>query len=167
MSKTFILLIFILVVGCAPVTVQRTDGPVPLAVRVDDAAYWLEEWSRIRELPADKLKRTLQARERDFAKSATPRSRLRLALLLAEGPKSVRDQPRALSLLKELDASKASDSAKALAGLLEQIIGEQLWSRDKIAELKSGLKQSVTRVEELERQLQELTNIEESIQQRN
>ena len=60
MSKTFILLIFILVVGCAPVTVQRTDGPVPLAVRVDDAAYWLEEWSRIRELPADKLKRTLQ-----------------------------------------------------------------------------------------------------------
>ena len=69
--------------------------------------------------------------------------------------------------MKELDASKASDSAKALAVLLEQIIGEQLWSRDKIAELKSGLKQSVTRVEELERQLQELTNIEESIQQRN
>lgn len=167
MSKVFILLVILLAAGCTPVTVQRTDGPVPLAVRVDDAAYWLEEWSRIRELPDDQLKRTLQARERDFARSPNPRSRLRLALLLAEGPKSVRNQPRALTLLKGLEINRASDSAKALAALLEQIIGEQLWSRDKITELRSGLKQADTRVEELERQLQELTNIEQSIQQRN
>lgn len=167
MSKLFVLLIFILVAGCQPVTVQRTEGPVPLAVRVDDAAYWLEEWDRIRKLPEDKLLRTLKTRERDFAKSPTPRTRLRLALLLAEGPKSVRDQPRALTLLKGLDAGSASASARALAALLEQVIGEQLWSRDKITELRSGLKQADTRVEELERQLQELTDIEQSIQQRN
>ncbi|TCK17375.1 hypothetical protein DFR30_0604 [Thiogranum longum] len=167
MSKALIFMVFVLVSGCAPVTVQRTDGPVPLAVRVDDAAYWLEEWNRIRDLPDDMLQRTLQTRERDFAKFPTPRSRLRLSLLLAEGPKSVRDQPRALTLLKGLDTSRASDSAKALAVLLEQIVEEQLWSRDKINELKSGLKQADTRVEELERQLQELTNIEQSIQQRN
>jgi len=51
--------------------------------------------------------------------------------------------------------------------LLEQVIGEQLWAGDKITELRDKLKQSDTRVEELERQLQELTNIEQSIQQRN
>jgi len=166
-SKLFIFIVFIFISGCQPVTVQRTEWPVPLAVRVDDAAYWQEEWNRLRGLPDDRLLRTLETRERDFAESPSPRSRLRLALLLAEGPKVVRDQPRALILLKKLDTSEASDSARALAALLEQVIEEQLWSRDKIAELKSRLKQADTRVEELERQLQELTNIEQSIQQRN
>jgi len=166
-SKLFILFGFILLAGCQPVTVQRTDGPVPLAVRVDDAAYWLEEWNRIRDLPDDKLLRTLKTRERDFTNFPSPRSRLRLVLLLTEGPKSVRDQSRALSLLKGLDTAAASDSANALAALLEQIIGEQLWAGDKITELRTKLKQADARVEELERQLQELTNIEQSIQQRN
>jgi len=166
-SKLFILLVFIVISGCQPVTVKRTDGPVPLAVRVDDAAYWLEEWNRIRGLSDDKLQRTLKTRERDFLKAPSPRSRLRLTLLLAEGPKLVRNQPRALTLLKGLDATRASDSAKALAALLAQVISEQLWSRDKMTELRSRLKQADTRVEELERQLQELTNIEQSIQQRN
>ena len=167
MSKLFILLVFLMVAGCQPVTVQRSDGPVPLAVRVDDAAYWIEEWSRIRVLPEEKQQLTLEARERDFKESPSTRTGLRLALLLAEGPKPMRDQSRALSLLKGMDESDASDSAKALAALLEQIIGEQLWAGDKIAELRSKLKDADTRVEELERQLQELTNIEQSIQQRN
>jgi len=166
-SKLFILLGIILISGCQPVTVQRSDGAVPLTVRVDDAAYWIEEWNRIRELPDDKLQLTLEARERDFEKSPTPRSCLRLALLLAEGPQPMRDPSRALSLLKGMDSTEASDSAKALAALLEQIIGEQLWAGDKMIELRSKLEQADTRVEELERQLQELTNIEQSIQQRN
>ena len=167
MYKLFIFMMFVLISGCQPVTVQRTDGPVPLAVRVDDAAYWIEEWNRTRELSDDKLQRTLETRERDFAKFATPRSRLRLVLLLAEGPKPVRDQARALLLLNDLDSAAASDSAKALAALLGQAIGEQLWAGDKVTELRSKLKEADTRVEELERQLQELTNIEQSIQQRN
>ncbi len=167
MNRFLVLLGLMVLAGCQPVTVQRTAGPVPLAVRVDDAAYWLEEWNRVRELPEDQLRRTLKARERDFREFPSPRSRLRLALLLAEGPKPVRDQARALSLLKGLDEAEASDSARALAVLLRQVIGEQLWARDKIVKLRSKLKQADTRVEELERQLQELTNIEESIQQRN
>ena len=167
MSKLLVLIGFILLAGCQPVTVQRTDGPVPLAVRVDDAAYWLEEWNRIRELPDDKLQHTLKSREREFANAPSPRSRLRLVLLLTEGPKLVRDQSRARSLLKGLDKASASDSANALAALLEQIIGEQLWAGDKITELRTKLKQADTRVEELERQLHELTDIEQSIQQRN
>ncbi len=169
MNRCLALLGALLLAGCQPVTVQRSDGPVPVpvAVRVDDAAYWLEEWARVRELPEDRLLHTLEARERDFRDSPSPRSRLRLALLLAEGPKPVRDQARALSLLKGLNEAEASDSARALAALLRQVIGEQMWAGDKITELRAKLKQAGTRVEELERQLQELTNIEESIQQRN
>ena len=161
------MLVFFQLSGCQPVTVTRTEGPVPVTLRVDDAAYWLEEWQRIRELPEDQLQLTVKTREHEFARSAGTRNRLRLALLLAAGPQPVRDHGRARKLLVELDTARASESARALAALLEQIIDEQQWSVDKIAELRAKLKESETRVEELERQLQELTNIEQSIQQRN
>ena len=160
--------LFVAVAGaaCQPVTVQHTEGPVPVTVRVDDAAFWLEEWQRVTELPEGQVRQSLETREKEFSEAPGPRSRLRLALLLAEGPKSVRDQPQAYNLLKEMDHDEASDSAKALAALLLQVIGEQRWAGDKISELRARLKKSEARTEELERQLQELTNIEQSIQQR-
>lgn len=153
-------------VACQPVAVQRVDGPVPVAVRVDDAAYWLEEWQRVIALPEDQLVQTFTTRELEFEQSANPRTRLRLALLLAEGPQPVRNQARALELLSGLEAGLASDSARALAALLKQVIEEQRWSSDKIAELNQKSKDFQMQVEELERQLQELTTIEQNIQQR-
>lgn len=166
-SRLCLLIIIPLLGGCHPVTVQRVDGPVPVTVRVDDAAYWLEEWRRTIELPDDQLLIALQTREQEFARAATVRSRLRLALLLAAGPKQVRDQTRALTLLKDLDLQNGGTSARALAALLQQGIEEQQWSADRITELRTNLKDSETRIQELERQLQELTNIEQTIQQRN
>jgi hypothetical protein len=149
-------------------TVQReVQGPVPVTLRIDDAAYWLEEWHRSRDLPADELVSLLAVREAEFAEMPGPRTRLRLALLLAEGPRPVRDQARALRLLRHLDSAQASDSAKALAVLLEQVIGEQRWASEKLAEQRSRIEKAEARIEELERQLQELTDIEQSIQQRN
>jgi len=87
--------------ACRPVTVQHhKGGPVPVTLRVDDAAYWLEEWYRVVELPGDQLGQTLQTREQEFVRYQDARTRLRLALLLAEGPAEVRDQGRALTLLE-------------------------------------------------------------------
>ena len=163
------LLLIMIIAGlsaCQPVTVKHVDGPVPVAVRVDDAAYWLEEWHRLTTLPEDQLILTFKTRELEFERHNDPRTRLRLVLLLAEGPQPVRDQARALKLLAELDTERASDSANALAALLKQVIEEQRWSNDKMTELNRNFKDSQTRVEELERQLQELTTIEQSIQQR-
>jgi len=142
------------------------DGLVPGAGNMDDEAYWLEEWHRVIELPEDQLLATFETRELEFERSANPGSRLRLALLLAEGPQPVRDQTRGLELLKELDAGQASDSARALAALLQQVIEEQRWSIDKMTELNQKLEASQAHVEELELQLQELTTIEQNIQQR-
>ena len=161
-----IIMLIIALSACQPMTVQRTAGPMPVAVRIDDAAFWLEEWQQVIELPDDQLKQTLEIRRQEFIRSAEPRTRLRLALLLAAGPKSVRDPERALKLLKGLDIDRADDSARALAALLQQNIEEQDWSGGKIAGLREKLKQSEARVEELERQLQELTTIEQNIQQR-
>jgi hypothetical protein len=150
------------------VTVQRSEeGPVPVTVRVDNAAYWLEEWYRVKELPEHQLVQILETRKQEFEHLPGPRNRLRLALLLAEGPAPVRDQAQAQRLLKDLNPAEASASAKALAALLEQVIAEQRWSVDKIAEQRTRIEQSEARIEELERQLQELTDIEQSIQQRN
>jgi len=163
-----IVIAYMALVACQPMTVQHSTGsvPVPVAVRVDDAAYWLEEWQLITDLPDVQLKKTLEIRKQEFIRSAEPRTRLRLALLLAAGPKSVRDQERALKLLKGLDMDKADDSTRALAALLQQIIEEQDWSGDKITGLREKLAQSEARIQELERQLHELTTIEQNIQQR-
>ena len=152
--------------ACQPVTLQRVDGPLPVAVRVDDESYWLEEWHQVIVLPEDQLLLAFKTRELEFEQSANPRTRLRLVLLLAEGPQPVRDQARALKLLMEFDAGQASDSARALAALLQQVVAEQRWSSEKMAELKRELKDSRTRIDELERQLHELTTIEQNIQQR-
>jgi len=148
------------------VTVQRGEGVVPISLRVDDAAYWLEEWHWVSGLPESQQREILANREREFQQSANPRNRMRLALLLAEGPRSVRDQDRALELLVGLDVEQASDSGKALSALLQQVIAEHDWFDDKMTRLRTNLKESEARVEELERQLQELTTIEQNIQQR-
>ena len=162
------LLLFVGLAACQPVTVQRSDeGGVPVTVRVDDAAYWLEEWYRLKDLPEAQLVEIVASRRQEFEQSPVPRNRLRLALLLAEGPAPVRDQAQAQRLLRELDPAEASASAKALAALLDQVIAEQRWSVDKIAEQRAKIEQNAARIEELERQLQELTDIEQSIQQRN
>lgn len=152
--------------ACQPITVKDVDCPLTTAVRVDDTGYWLEEWQRTIALPEDRLVQTLNARELEFERSANPRTRLRLALLLTEGPQPVRDQARALELLSDFDAGQASDSEKALAALLTQVLEEQRWFSDKVAELNRKSKDSETQIEELERQLRELTTIEQNIQQR-
>ena len=162
------LLLFVGLAACQPVAVQRSDeGRAPVTVRVDDAAYWLEEWYRIKDLPEPQLVEIVANRRQEFAQFPGTRNRLRLALLLAEGPAPVRDQAQAQRLLKDLNPAEASASAKALAALLDQVIAEQRWSVDKIAEQKTRIEQNTARIEELERQLQELTDIEQSIQQRN
>jgi len=147
------------------------DNTAPVVVKVDarkadNVDYWLEEWHWAAALPKDQLVLTLNTRELEFERSANTRTRLRLALLLAEGPQPVRNQARALKLISELDAGQASDSAKALAALLKQIIEEQRWSLDKMTELNQELKASKTRVDALELQLQELATIEQNIQER-
>ena len=167
-KRSLLLSVLISLTGCQPMTVQHSvQGPVPVTVRVDDAAFWLEEWYRIKGLPEDDLTSILKTREAEFAATPAPRARLRLALLLAEGPRPVRDQARAARLLAGLDEERASESARALTALLEQVIAEQRWSSDKLTQQRSNLARARARIRELERQLQELTDIEQSIQQRN
>ncbi|MEE9421762.1 MAG: hypothetical protein V3V50_01255 [Gammaproteobacteria bacterium] len=162
--------------GCAPITIDRgSERPIPIHLRVDDAAYWLVEWYRAVQLPAEQYKVALEAREADFSSRPATRSRLRLALLLAEGKTSGLDRPRAQKLLKDLEAD-ASGSAKALAMLLENRLSKRLTvkkpkkskrsTESKKQDESMELKSARLRIKELEQQLHELTIIEQNIQDR-
>jgi hypothetical protein len=171
--RTLLLPGLLALAGCQPLPVQHdaggqhsTSDPVPVDVRADDAVYWLEEWHRTRMLPDDQVLTILRTREMEFEQRPVPRTRLRLSLLLAEGPAVVRDQARASRLLEKLDPERASESAKALAALLQQVIAEQQWSGDKLATQRASLREARARIGELERQLQELTDIEQNLQKR-
>lgn len=167
MRNYLLCIVVFLLAGCQPMAVQtHAEGPVPVTLRVDDAAYWLEEWQRMMTLPPDQVAQAVVTREQEFSDHPGPRTRLRLVLLLAEGPPAVRDERRALKLLKDMDTAHASPSTQALAALLGQTIRDQVVAGDKISELRQELNTSNERVKELERQLQELTDIEQSIQQR-
>ncbi|VAW81221.1 hypothetical protein MNBD_GAMMA13-353 [hydrothermal vent metagenome] len=167
MRKFVLISMSVVLVACQPMPVyHHREGTVPVSVQVDDAALWLEEWHQVLDLPKDKIALILKSWEADFARSNDPRTRLRLALLLTTGPVPVRDQQRARALIEGMDRAETSETTLALAALLQQIIEEQLWSSDRIVELKGESRQLNARVAELEQQLQELTNIEQSIQQR-
>ncbi len=170
--------------GCAPMTLDRnTQKPIPIQLRVDDAAYWLDEWYRAIQLPVDQYQAALDAREAGFTKNPGPRTRLRLVLLLAEGKPAGLDRPRALALIKGLEPS-ATNSAKALALLLENKLTSQKTvkiskaprRKSKAAEenskdsgemdLNMDLKAAKLRIKELEQQLHDITAIEQNIQER-
>jgi len=172
--RVLIFLVAVWLAACQPVTVhQGPGGEGPVAFRVDDAAYWLEEWRQVLSLSDEQLQQVLRNREQSFGRDGDVRSRLRLALLLAEGPPAVRDQLRALSLLQSLDPEAVGGSAGALAVLLRQTVSAQVSAKGKIKRLQEDLalrEQRIRELErqlrELERQLQEVTDIEQSIQQR-
>ncbi len=153
--------------ACVPLKVaHREAGPVPVEVRVDDAAYWLEEWQRTIGLAPDAYKEQLAQREKDHADRPDARNTLRLALLLAEGRPSGRNAGRALDLLQGIEGTAVNDSTRALAALLKQVVSEQRAATDTGEKDRKDLKVAKQRVEELERQLQELTFIEQNIQDR-
>jgi hypothetical protein len=168
-----VLLLFIslMLPGCSPITVDRnTESPVPVQLRVDDAAYWLEEWLRTLQLPPEQYQQVLDARSTDFANNPGPRSRLRLAMLLAVGKPSGLDREQALKLVRGMETETATKSAKALAALLEIVISQQLLVEKTEGSQQMDLKKELTaakrRIQELERQLHDLTTIEQNIQDR-
>lgn len=182
--RWLILAAVILASGCTPLTVSRnSEKPIPVQLRVDDAAYWLDEWYRVIRLPNDQYKAALAAREANFASKPGPRSRLRLALLLAEGKPSGLDRARALKLVKGLEPD-AADSTKALALLLENRLAslqkvkkskasgktskesEKTSKESGKADTSKDLQAAQARIKELEQQLHDLTAIEQNIQER-
>jgi hypothetical protein len=155
------------VAACTPLKLaQKETGPVPVELRVDDAAYWIEEWRRAIALPEERYNEVVAQREGDFNNRPDARNSLRLALLLAEGKDAGRDDDRALELLEGIEGMAVNDSTRALAALLKQVVSERRAWKESTSDEREELKAARRRLEELERQLQELTSIEQNIQER-
>ena len=154
-KKLLLIVSCVFFAACQPMTVQRhEEGPLPVTVRVDDTAYWLEEWRQVSLMSDIQFKLALKNRQQEYKLKPDARTRLRLALLLATGPAPQRDQARALELLEGMGDEGVSDSALALAALVLQMIEDQLWSGGKITELKGELEDAEARIQELEQQLE-------------
>ena len=133
-------------------------------------------------LSGEELKKEYAVVNQAYAKTKNDNSRLQLALLLSLPNTGFRDDSRALSLLKEFLANKASDSSqlKDFALLLSAYIAEHKRQEEKIKTeqtrgeeleqkfegLKDNLKTEQSRSEELEQKLEALKGIEKSIIER-
>ena len=127
---------------------------------------WLTELHETRGMSPEMLQQTLDAREREYLANPTDDGRMRLALLLATAEEPVGDRKRALKFVNGIDAEAGSDSEQELVAILRQYLELHLQNGRKISTLLKQLTEQNSRIEELEQQLQALTTIEQTIQQR-
>ena len=142
------------------------NSPAPVIHAGQGVNYWLAELHDTRGMKPDQQQQTLESWEREFSKNPSSNNRLRVALLLATGSEEVRDQKRALRLLDEIDTSLYDVSDREMITVLQQFLGEEGEANRKIHILWKQVTEQNRRIEELEKQLQALTTIEQKIQQR-
>lgn len=152
--------------GCSELQHYGDGGFAPVIDSGRGVNRWLDELHATHAMSEEMLQQTLEYREQDFRDYPTTANRMRLALLLATGEEPVGDRKRARKLLNGIDAGAGSDSERELVAILQQFLEEQGQSSRKINILWKQVTEQNRRIEELEQQLQALTTIEQTIQQR-
>jgi hypothetical protein len=130
------------------------------------AAAWLEAVHAARDDTPEQQQMTLDNWEQAFKGNPDINNRMRLALLLATGAESLRDERRARRLLEGIDPLPASTADREMIALLQQWLNEQSQANRKLTILWKQVTGQNRRIEELEQQLQALTTIEQNIQSR-
>jgi hypothetical protein len=166
-KKTGLLIVSLLVLSaCSELQYYSSNGPAPVIHGGQGVNYWLADLYRTRDMTPDQQQQTLESWEQEFSDNPNSNNRLRVALLLATGSEEVRDQKRALKLLDEIDTSLYDVSDREMITVLRQFLGEEGEANRKIHILWKQVTEQNRRIEELEKQLQALTSIEQKIQQR-
>lgn len=127
---------------------------------------WMEAANVIRESSPDRQLQMLEVQEAEFERTHDLDSRMNLVLLLATGAEQVRDRLRARRLLNGIDPLPKAMADREFISLLMQMLDEQGQYERKLSILWKQVTAQNRRVEELEEQLQALTNIEKNIQSR-
>jgi hypothetical protein len=109
---------------------------------------------------------TLGLWEQEYDNDPDTSNRIRLALLLVAGDKSVHDLEQARELLKGIDPEPDSAGDRELITLIRQFIDKEMHARTTISDLRKQANKKNKQIEELEQKQQALTNIEQNIQQR-
>jgi len=160
-------LLFILVLtGCGCMPQVAGYEVVQVVDRGSDLNSRLEELHASREMTPGQLETVLAFRERSFLDNPSFNNRMNLVLLLAVGDKAIQNQMRALELLDGIDPMPISAGDQELVIILKQFLAAQAEITSKNDILSKQLSDQDKQIEELKRQLTELTTIEQSIQHR-
>ena len=165
-ARLWLVLLLSLQVACSELQQLRSTVLAPVVGESLLLGGWLADMRVLRARPAEELPAIRTAREKVFRTRPTLDHRMRLVLLLVIGDEPVRDEKRARRLLEKLNPLPANTSEQEFISLLRQFLTEQALSERKLSVLWKQVTTQNRRIEELEQQLQALTNIEQNIQQR-
>ena len=157
---------FFLLTACSEFQYYSTTGFAPVTSKGYGADYWLEQMHEIRTMTPEQRLVAYELWEHDYIKNADTNNSIKLALLLATGHESIRNQERAREILNGIDPEPDNHSDQEFIKLLLQFIDEQLQAEATINDLKALTRKKNRQIKELEEQQQALTNIEQNIQQR-
>jgi hypothetical protein len=129
-------------------------------------SLWLAAESSTREQSPEQQQTTLVNWEQEFQRDAGLDNRMRLVLLLSNSAEGIRDSRRARRLLDGIDPLPDNPGDREFITLMQQWLDDQSEAGRKLDILWKQVTDQNRRVEELEQQLQELTNIEQNIQNR-
>jgi len=166
MCPRLLLVLAVMLTACAEF--QSRENTTYSAYSTDGAGVndWLSEMHATHAMAPKQLQHMLSYLETEFKRKPGPGNCLRLALLLAAGDEPVRDRDRAMVLLNEKCPGQYTNSEKELAAILRQLLGELDESGKIIGDMSNRIMKMNQRIEELEQQQRELTNIEQTIQHR-
>ena len=152
--------------ACAELERLQLGGESPQSEPMPGVVRWLEAAQMIRESSPDRQQQLMQDWEAAFRARPVLDTRMQLALIFAIGAEQMRDHMRARRLLNEIDPLPRSVADREFIVLLQQVLEDQSQSERKLAILWKQATMQNRRIEELEQQLQALTNIEKNIQSR-
>jgi len=156
----------LMLTACSEFQYYSSTGFAPVTSKGYGADYWLAEVHATRAMTPEQRQVTVKLWNQEYNNNPDTSNGIRLALLLAAGDESIRNPERAVELLDWIDPAMENDGDKELIIMLRQFIGEQLKAETTIDDLNKLTKIKTRQINELEQQLQALTNIEQNIQQR-
>ena len=161
-----IVTVLLLLTACSEFQYYSTTGFAPVTSKGYGAGYWLEQMHEIRTMVPEQRLVAYELWEQDYIKNPDTNNRIKLALLLATGHESIRNQQRARDILHGIGPGTENHSDQEFIILLLQFIDEQLQADATISDLKALNRKKNRQIKELKEQQQALTNIEQNIQQR-
>jgi hypothetical protein len=145
---------------------QGEGGECQQPEQMPGVVRWLEAAQMIRESSPDRQQQLMQDWEAAFQSTPALDTRMQLALIFAIGAEQLRDHLQARRLLNDIDPLPEAVADREFIVMLRQVLEDQSQSERKLAILWKQATLQNRRIEELEKQLRALTNIEKNIQNR-
>ena len=174
MKRCLVLLPWLLFAGCSAVSTRQPSVIEPQAEVLretgdnahagEELAALLAYFDYVKKLPAPDLGKEYAQARQAFAKEASDKNRLQLALLLSLPQAAFHDDARALNLLEPL--LKERGALRNFAALLNLHLAERKRLDDNVQTLNAKIKDEQKHSEALQQKLEALINLEKNLIER-